>query len=91
MKSFLSRFGPFVLRILSGFDRRRFAGESRLVNHARGNLIWRVQDPALAQGLLDEQTRSDWPALLRGLVEPMHPLWDHLHGRARAPYSWMTE
>jgi hypothetical protein len=57
----------------------------------QGNLIWRVQDPTLAQDLLDEQTRADWPALLRGLVEPVHPLWDDLHGRARAPYYWMTE
>jgi hypothetical protein len=56
-----------------------------------GNLIWRVQDPALAQSLLDEQTRTDWPALLQSLVEPVHPLWDDLHGRARAPYYWMTE
>jgi hypothetical protein len=45
----------------------------------------------LAQALLDEQTRSDWPALLRGLVEPVHPLWDDVHGRARAPFYWMTE
>ena len=56
-----------------------------------GNLIWRVADPALAQTLLDEQTRTDWPALLQGLVEPVHPLWHDLHGRARAPYYWMAE
>jgi ferredoxin len=42
MKSFLSRFGPFVLFLLSGFDRLRFAGESRLLNHARGvqSYLW---------------------------------------------------
>jgi hypothetical protein len=56
-----------------------------------GNRLVQVADPALAQALLDEQTRTDWPALLRGLVEPVHPLWDDLHGRARAPYYWMTE
>jgi hypothetical protein len=56
-----------------------------------GNLLVQVADPALAQALLDEQTRADWPALLQGLVEPVHPLWDDLHGRARAPYYWMTE
>jgi hypothetical protein len=56
-----------------------------------GNLIGRVQDPALAQTLLDEQTRSNWPALLQNLVQPIQPLWDDLHGRARAPYYWMTE
>ena len=56
-----------------------------------GNLLVDVADPALAQALLDEQTRTDWPALLQDLVEPVHPLWAYLHGTARAPYYWMTE
>jgi hypothetical protein len=50
-----------------------------------------VDQPELAQALLDEQVQTDWPALLKGLVEPVHPLWDDLHGRARAPYYWMAE
>src|SRR5438128_2287507 len=36
MKSFLSRFGELVRFVLSGFDRLRFRGESRLLNNARG-------------------------------------------------------
>src|SRR5262249_55141891 len=36
MKTFLARFGALVAFVLSGFDRLRFAGESRLLNHARG-------------------------------------------------------
>jgi hypothetical protein len=36
MKAFLSRFGSLVCFALSGFDRLRFAGESRLLNHPRG-------------------------------------------------------
>jgi hypothetical protein len=36
MKSFLARFGALVSFVLSGFDRLRFCGESRLLNHARG-------------------------------------------------------
>lgn len=56
-----------------------------------GNLIWRVADPALAQTLLEEQTRTDWPTLLHELVEPIHPLWHYLHVTARAPYYWMSE
>jgi len=36
MKSFLSRFRSLVLFVLSGFDRLRFCGESRLLNHALG-------------------------------------------------------
>jgi hypothetical protein len=36
MKAFLARFGALVCFVLSGFDRLRFAGESRLLNHQRG-------------------------------------------------------
>jgi hypothetical protein len=36
MKSFLSRFHALVLFVVSGFDRLRFRGDSRLLNHARG-------------------------------------------------------
>lgn len=36
MKTFLSRFGALVSLVLCGFDRLRFCGESRLLNHARG-------------------------------------------------------
>ncbi len=36
MKSFLSRFGALVAFVLSGFDRLRFRGDSRLLNNARG-------------------------------------------------------
>jgi hypothetical protein len=42
MKSFLSRFGSLVLFVLSGFDRVRLAGESRLLNHSLGvqSYLW---------------------------------------------------
>jgi len=36
MKAFLSRFGAFVLSVLSGFDRLRFRGCSRLLCNVRG-------------------------------------------------------
>jgi hypothetical protein len=36
MKSFLARFQALVLFSLSGFDRLRFCGDSRLLNHAGG-------------------------------------------------------
>jgi hypothetical protein len=52
-----------------------------------GNLLVRVSDPALAQTLLDEQTRSDWPALLQELVQPIHPLWNYLHGSSVFRYN----
>jgi hypothetical protein len=45
MKSFLSRFGSLVLFVLSGFDRLRLRGESRLLNHALGvqSYLWQRQ------------------------------------------------
>ena len=36
MKSFLCRFGSLLSFVLSGFDRLRFRGESRLLNNGRG-------------------------------------------------------
>jgi len=36
MKSFLARFAPLILSILSGFDRLRFRGTSRLLGNPRG-------------------------------------------------------
>jgi hypothetical protein len=42
MKSFLSRFRALVLFVLSGFDRLRLAGDSRLLNHSLGvqSYLW---------------------------------------------------
>src|SRR5262249_16977103 len=57
----------------------------------RDNLLLAVADPALAQDLLAEQRRTDWPALLGDLVRPVQPLWAYLHDRAGTPYYWMTE
>jgi hypothetical protein len=36
VKSFLSRFGALILSVVSGFDRLRFRGSSRLLCNARG-------------------------------------------------------
>jgi hypothetical protein len=55
------------------------------------NLITAVDDPLLAQQLLDEQTHADWPTLLQELVKPIHPLWSFLHEEVHTPYYWMTE
>jgi hypothetical protein len=89
----LQSWFPFAVRVgLNGRDWLAQQLRQRGCDHQRlGNLVWRVHDPALAQALLDEQTRTDWPALLQGLVEPIHPLWAYLHAQVRAPYYWMTE
>jgi hypothetical protein len=89
----LQSWFPFAVRVgLNGREwlsqqlRQRGCAYQRL-----GNLLVRVADPALAQALLDAQPRADWPALLQGLVQPVHPLWDYLQATARAPYYWMAE
>jgi hypothetical protein len=84
---------PFSIKVgLNGREWLSQQLQQRGCNYQRrGNLLVQVEDPSLAQQLLDEQTRSDWPALLQELVEPIHPLWSYLHQTARAPYYWMTE
>lgn len=59
--------------------------------HKRHNLLLAVDEPALAQELLDGQRRADWPTLLGDLVQPIQPLWAYLHDTVRTPYYWMTE
>jgi hypothetical protein len=89
----LQSWFPFAVRV--GLNGREWLyqqlGQRGCACQRLGNLVWRVQDSALAQALLDAQTRTDWPTLLQGLVQPVHPLWDYLHTQARAPYYWMTE
>lgn len=57
----------------------------------RNNLLVAVDDPAVAQDLLDQQRQADWPQLLGDLVQPLQPLWSYLHETVRTPYYWMTE
>src|SRR5262249_55488063 len=42
VKSFLARFAALILSVLSGFDRLRFRGDSRLLNHTSGvhSYLW---------------------------------------------------
>jgi hypothetical protein len=84
---------PFTIHV--GLNGRRWLARQLELRgipfQQRDNLIAQVQDPALAQQLLDEQRRTDWPQLLGALVQPVQPLWHYLHDRARTPYYWMTE
>lgn len=89
----LQSWFPFSVRV--GLNGREWLyqqlGQRNCDCQRLGNLLLRVADPTLAQALLDEQTRADWPALLQELVQPIHPLWSYLHSNAHAPYYWMTE
>jgi len=84
---------PFAVRV--GLNGRQWLSrqlEQRGVPHQRqGNLLLSVDDPALAQQLLQAQRHVAWPALLGALVRPIQPLWTYLHQTADTPYYWMTE
>jgi hypothetical protein len=84
---------PFTVRI--GLNGRLWLArelEKRGVGFQRQhNLLTAVDDHHLAQELLDQQTRADWPQLLQELVQPIHPLWNFLHHEVNTPYYWMTE
>lgn len=84
---------PFQIRV--GLNGRQWLYrqlEQRGVPFAkRNNLLVSVADPILAQDLLNQQRRSDWPTLLSNLVQPIQPLWSFLHDQVRTPYYWMTE
>ena len=84
---------PFAIRI--GMNGRQWLyrqlEERGVPFQRRNNLLLSVADPALAQKLLDDQRRTDWPTVLGNLVHPVQPLWDYLQGPAGTPYYWMTE
>jgi hypothetical protein len=83
---------PFQIRV--GLNGRewlcRQLEERGVPFRKRNNLLLSVDDPALAQELLDNQRRTDWPTLLGGLVQPLQPLWAYFHD-VHMPYYWMTE
>jgi hypothetical protein len=62
MKSFLSRYVSLICFVLSDFDRLRFCGESRLLNHSRG-----VQSYLHQQRILFK----DYPDHAQGLTRPL--------------------
>lgn len=64
MRSFLRRFGALILSILSGFDRLRFRGESRLLNNVRG-----VNSYLYRQDLLIKEFPAHAQRLSRQLIQ----------------------
>jgi hypothetical protein len=62
MPSFLARFGSLVEFVLSGFDRLRLCGQSRLLSHARGVESYLVQQRIL---------RKDFADHARGLTDTL--------------------
>ena len=89
----LQSWFPFQVRVgLNGREWLYRQLERRGVPFQKhNNLLLSVADPQLAQELLDEQRRTDWPKLLGDLVRPVQPLWQYLHNEVNTPYYWMTE
>ncbi len=54
------------------------------------NCFTHVADYAQAQALLDAQLRADWPALLDGLAQTVHPLREEMFGDYCPGYYWST-
>lgn len=80
MKGFLARFGSLIKFVLSGFDRLRFVGESRLLNSARGVDSYLFQQrvrytdfPDHAQGLTG-RLRRQTEQLAQAEGVPLKPL-----------------
>src|SRR5207237_3651407 len=73
-------FGTFVLSVLSGFDRLRFRGDSRLLHHARGveSYLWQRGLPRkqFAEHALDltQQLRRHTEAQAQAEGVPLQPL-----------------
>jgi hypothetical protein len=79
MKSFLSHFHALVLFTLAGFDRLRFCGESRLLNHARG-----VQSYCYQQRI----RFKDFPAHAEALTETLRA--QTLQQRGEVPLQYLN-
>jgi hypothetical protein len=69
VKTFLSRFGTLVLSVLSGFDRLRFRGASRLLCNVRG-----AQSYLYQRGVLFKDYRCHSEQLTRTLVHDTEAL-----------------
>jgi hypothetical protein len=53
-----------------------------------GNCFLWVEDYARAQALLDQQLKTDWVALLKGLADQLNPLHKSLFEKYPAEYYW---
>jgi hypothetical protein len=89
----LQSWFPFTIRI--GINGRewlyRQLQREEIPFRRQENLLLDVADWRRAQQLLDEQQRTDWPALLDGFAAAANPLSPYLRDQARVPYYWVTE
>jgi hypothetical protein len=57
----------------------------------RDNCFVDVEDLARAQALLDEQLRTDWRALLDGLVQRVNPAHEQMFAACPVDYYWSVD
>jgi hypothetical protein len=57
----------------------------------QGNCLVAVADFAKAQALLDEQLRTNWPALLNGVLAQSNAVERELLGGLAVPYYWSVD
>ena len=56
----------------------------------RDNCFSWLEDPGQAQRLMDEQLRSDWPALLNGIAHSLNPAHAAIFAACPMDYYWST-
>ena len=86
----LQTWFPFLIRIcLNGREwlARQMDGAGVAYRREDNCFPW-IADVSRAQALMDEQQRTDWPALLRPLVEQCHPLYTEITRPIECQYYW---
>lgn len=81
---------PFSVQIcLNGREwLARQLDQAGLKYRRRDNKIVWVEDFARTQELLDEQLHVNWPALLNGILQEVHPAHPDILGRMPMDYYW---
>ena len=85
-------YSPFDMQ--GGLNGREWLA-SQLTRHELGfeqadHCFTRVDDPELAQRLLDEQRRTAWPATLDTLRQRLHRLHADIFGASPMNYWWVA-
>jgi hypothetical protein len=70
---------------------RRQMDAARIDYVQRDNCFTHIADVSAAQALMHEQMRTDWNALLEGLVRALHPTDTEIFRDCPVPYYWSTD
>jgi hypothetical protein len=89
----LQTWFPFTMQIcLNGREwLGRQLAAANIGHRRRDNCFLDIDNLAAAQKLMDQQLRSDWPALLNSLARLSDPTHDTLLGTPPVPYYWTVD